>query len=153
MFFYKFIASFFGIGYIGKGAGTVAAGFVCVLLYISVTYGLHSDVLLLFVTLLIFVIGTYVSGEVEKSWGKDSKRVVIDEVLGMTVSVLFLPINFKSLALGFVLFRFFDIAKPLYIRRLENLEGGWGVMMDDVLAGVYSNILLQVAGYFYYKSL
>jgi phosphatidylglycerophosphatase A len=48
------------------------------------------------------------------------------------------------MVIGLVLFRFFDIAKPLYIRRMEKLNGGWGVMLDDVLAGIYSNIVLQL---------
>jgi phosphatidylglycerophosphatase A len=76
--------------------------------------------------------------------GKDSYRVVIDEVAGMWVSLLFVPITTPTLVAGLVLFRFFDITKPLYIRRMEKLPGGVGVMMDDVLAGVYTNILLQI---------
>lgn len=148
MFFYKFITTFFGIGYIGKGAGTVAALCVCLLLYLSAAFNLYSDTLLLLASLVIFILGTFGAGKVEKSWGKDSKHVVIDEVLGMAVSMLFLPINLICLTIGFVLFRFFDIVKPLYIRKLENLRGGWGVMMDDLVAGLYSNILLQIIVYF-----
>jgi len=53
-------------------------------------------------------------------------------------------INWKYIATAFMLFRFFDITKPLYIRKAEDLPGGWGVMADDVLAGIYSNILLQI---------
>lgn len=153
MWFYKFIATFFGIGYIGKGAGTVASVFVCVLLYIGMKFNFHFNPLLLLFSIAIFATGTYVSGKVEKSWGKDNKRVVIDEVLGMCVSLLLLPINLFTLSAGLILFRFFDIAKPLYIRRLENLKGGWGVMLDDLAAGIYSNIVLHVIGYFYYRCL
>ncbi|RZK12716.1 MAG: phosphatidylglycerophosphatase A, partial [Hymenobacter sp.] len=56
----------------------------------------------------------------------------------------FVPITTTSLLVGLVLFRLFDIAKPLYIRRMEQLPGGVGVMMDDVLAGIYANLLLQI---------
>ncbi len=147
MRFYKFIATFFGIGHIGKGAGTVASVFVCMLLYIGMKFSFHSDSLLLLSTILIFAVGTYTSGKVEKSWGKDNKRVVIDEALGMAVTVLFLPINLFTLIAGCILFRFFDIVKPLYIRKLENFKGGWGVMLDDLAAGIYSNLVLQIIGF------
>ncbi|PBQ32814.1 phosphatidylglycerophosphatase A [Sphingobacteriaceae bacterium] len=153
MWFYKFIATFFGVGYIGKGAGTVAALFLCVLLHLVVKFNFYSHSLLLFFIAVVFITGVFVSGKVEKSWGKDNKRVVIDEVLGMAVTVLLLPINFFTLITGFILFRFFDIAKPLYIRRLENFKGGWGVMLDDLGAGIYSNLVLQVLVYFYYSYL
>ena len=80
----------------------------------------------------------------EDKWGKDSPRIVIDEVAGMCLSLLFVPVRWQYLAIGLLLFRFFDIAKPLYIRKMENLKGGWGVMMDDMLAGLYSNLVLQI---------
>jgi phosphatidylglycerophosphatase A len=54
------------------------------------------------------------------------------------------PVRWPYVAIGLVLFRFFDIAKPLYIRRMEHIGGGWGVMMDDVLAGLYANLLLEI---------
>jgi phosphatidylglycerophosphatase A len=66
----------------------------------------------------------------------------------MCISLLFLPVNWKYVLAGLVLFRFFDIRKPLLIRKLEVLPGGWGVMFDDVLAGIYSNLILQVVFYF-----
>jgi phosphatidylglycerophosphatase A len=80
----------------------------------------------------------------ERRWGKDNFRIVIDEVVGMLCTLLFVPLRWPFILTGLVLFRFFDIAKPLYIRNMEDLKGGWGVMMDDVLAGLYSNLLLQV---------
>lgn len=141
---YKIIASFFGIGFIKKGAGTVAAFIGCALLYTSMHFLLYSNNRLLFFSVIVLIIGVITSKEAERSWGKDSNKIVIDEVLGMMISMVFLPINFKTLAAGFILFRFFDIAKPLGIRRFENLKNGWGVMMDDVIAGIYSNIIIQV---------
>ena len=80
----------------------------------------------------------------EALWGKDSYRVVIDEVAGMCLTLLFVPVRWQYVLIGLLLFRFFDIAKPLYIRKMEALDGGWGVMMDDVLAGAYSNLILQL---------
>ena len=90
------------------------------------------------------VSGAWVGNTGEELWGIDNKRVVIDEIAGMLVSVLFLPVTIPTLAAAFGLFRFFDIVKPLYIRRLEKLPKGWGVMADDVAAGLYTNLLLHV---------
>jgi phosphatidylglycerophosphatase A len=69
---------------------------------------------------------------------------VIDEVAGMCISLLWIPATPLNIFIGLVLFRFFDILKPLFIRKLEALPGGWGVMFDDVLAGIYANIILQI---------
>jgi phosphatidylglycerophosphatase A len=66
----------------------------------------------------------------------------------MCISLLFVPITVQWIVTALVLFRFFDIVKPLYIRKAEALPGGWGVMTDDILAGVYSNIVLQGVIYF-----
>lgn len=141
----KLIASWLGIGYI-KGGGTIAAAVTCVLVYLlwQVPIG-HNPWLWVLITLVITLIGIYVGNQVEPDWGKDSYRVVIDEVAGMLVTLLFVPQHIGFLIAGFILFRFFDMVKPLYIRKLEALPGGTGVMMDDIAAGVYSNILLQIA--------
>jgi phosphatidylglycerophosphatase A len=84
----------------------------------------------------------------ESMWGKDSNKIVIDEVAGMMITLLFIPVQFKFVLAGLVLFRFFDIAKPLFIKKMELLPEGWGVMADDVLAGLYANILLQIIVFF-----
>jgi phosphatidylglycerophosphatase A len=63
----------------------------------------------------------------------------------MCISLLFLPVTLATAGAGLLLFRFFDIVKPFYINKAEKLPGGWGVMADDLLAGIYTNILLQVA--------
>jgi len=81
---------------------------------------------------------------VEEIWGKDHNRVVIDEVAGMCITLLLIPLKWQYTLIGLILFRFFDILKPFGIRKLEELPGGWGVMADDVLAGIYANVLLQL---------
>lgn len=140
--FHKIIASIFGIGFL-KGGGTYAAlvtcGFIWLIWHSST---LQNPLYLLLITILVTLWGVYVSNKVEPDWGEDSSRVVIDEVAGMLIAVLFIPPNIWFLLAGFILFRFFDIMKPLYIRKMEALPGGTGVMMDDVLAGLYSNIVL-----------
>ena len=69
-------------------------------------------------------------------------------VAGMFISLLFVPVTIPYILVAFVLFRFFDIIKPLFIRRLESLPGGWGVMADDILAGVYTNIIIHAVVWF-----
>ena len=145
----KLIASVFGIGYI-KGGGTVAAAVTCLVIYFLWPLAIMQHTFsLLIVTVIVSLVGVVVGNLVEPHWGKDSSRVVIDEVAGMLVTLLFIPPNVYYLLIGLVLFRFFDIVKPLYIRRMEALPGGTGVMMDDILAGVYANIVLQVIVYFF----
>jgi phosphatidylglycerophosphatase A len=140
---FKAIASVLGIGYI-KGGGTVAAAACCLALYLARDYNLTTrpgPAGLLTAGLL--VLGTWAAQRVEPEWGKDSYRVVIDEVAGVWVGLLGVPLTGPRLLVGLLLFRFFDIVKPLFIRRLEKLPGGYGVMLDDVLAGVYTALLMQ----------
>ena len=83
---------------------------------------------------------------VEPIWGEDPSRVVVDEMVGVWIPLLAAPAGNLWYALAaFALFRLFDIFKPLGIRKMEYLKGGVGVMMDDILAGIYSLILLIVA--------
>ena len=141
----KLLATWFGIGYI-KGGGTIAAAVTCGLIWLLwATSAGQSNWVFIAITILITFLGIWLGDRVEPFWGKDSYRVVIDEVAGMLVTMIWIPHNAWLLFVGFILFRFFDMVKPLGIRKLENLPGGTGVMLDDVLAGVYGNIILQVA--------
>lgn len=139
---HQILTSFFGIGFISKGGGTVAAIATCLIWYVAIEQ--PNSILAIVSTLLITVYGVWGGNQVESSWGKDSSKIVVDEVAGMMISLLFIPITFINLLVALCLFRFFDIVKPLMVRRLENLPKGWGVMGDDVLAGCYSNIVLQI---------
>lgn len=140
----KIIASWFGIGYI-KGGGTIAAVVTCSILYMLNSQAVFDSIWILpAATVVITLIGILTGNQVEPYWGKDSYRVVIDEVAGQMIALLFVPLTTVNLVIGLVLFRFFDILKPLGIRKMENLPAGTGVMMDDVLAGIYANIVLQI---------
>jgi phosphatidylglycerophosphatase A len=144
---HKIIASFGGIGYIGKGGGTVAAIIACLPWYFAQT-GKEINFTYQFIAAIgITIVGIWSSGKMDAIWGKDDKKVVIDEVAGMYISLLFLPSTILVILTGLILFRFFDIVKPLYIKKTEQLPGGWGVMMDDVLAGIYANMLLHIMVY------
>jgi len=144
---HRLISTCLGIGYTPKGGGTIAAAVCCIAWYFAWAGGNeHFSVWMLqgTTTIGITVIGIWSANKVEAEWGKDSFRVVIDEVAGMCLTLCFVPVRWPYIAVGLLLFRFFDIAKPLGIRKMEQLKGGWGVMMDDVLAGVYANLLLQI---------
>lgn len=142
----KLVGSVGGIGYVGKGGGTLAAAVCAVVIYGA--YRLTPDpaglrmVWLPIVTVVLTVAGIWSGNGVEVVWGKDSSKVVMDEVVGMLVTMLFHPLGWKSILAGLILFRVFDIAKPFGIRRTEKLPGGWGVMVDDIVAGVYGSIIL-----------
>jgi phosphatidylglycerophosphatase A len=94
----------------------------------------------------VTLVGAWASGRAEEISGIiDPSFVVIDEVAGQLITLFLLPFSWKVLVAGFVLFRLFDVIKPFPARRLEKMHGGWGIMMDDVLVGVYANILLHLA--------
>ncbi|MCG2613651.1 phosphatidylglycerophosphatase A [Terrimonas sp. NA20] len=134
-----------GIGYMGKGGGSVAAAAYCVV-WLLIT-GNTTTVWSIVLALAILLLGVWSSNNVESTWGHDSSKVVVDEVAGMMITLAWAPVELIFALIGFVLFRFFDILKPLGIRKAEDLPGGWGVMADDVLAGIYAFIVLQVVIY------
>ena len=108
---------------------------------------LVSSACLLWLTvalILVFTLaGIWAANRLEASWGEDPSRVVVDEMVGVWIALLAAPAGHVWYALGaLVLFRLFDIFKPLGIRRMESLPGGIGVMMDDILSGVYGFIIL-----------
>jgi phosphatidylglycerophosphatase A len=145
MWFHKLFATSFGIGYInnGKGAGTAAAAVCSFCWYLAWAGNYPPAILSVIITVFITAIGIWSSTKVEPLWGEDPAKVVIDEVAGMCIGLLFLPVNVKYVIASFILFRFFDMVKPLWIRKTEVLPGGWGIMTDDIVAGVYTNILMQ----------
>ncbi len=146
MTFARMIATCFGIGYIEKGAGTVAALFYCAIWWVAgvAEWAWWGQAMLI---AGLFGAGVWSGNVVEKAWGHDSNKVVIDEVLGMAIGLVLVPHQVLLLSVAFVLFRAFDIAKPFGIRRMEAMPGGLGVMMDDVLAGVYSLFLVHLLNF------
>jgi phosphatidylglycerophosphatase A len=141
MMFYKIIATCGGIGKI-KGGGTIAAVLYTILWwFIRPSVNNPAQVVLF---LLVTAVGVYISNQLESAWGKDSSKIVIDEVAGMCCTLLFVPHQWQYALIGLAGFRFFDIVKPFFISSAEKLPGGWGVMADDVAAGVCANILLQL---------
>jgi phosphatidylglycerophosphatase A len=94
---------------------------------------------------VILLVGTWAASHAERFFGAiDPGPVVIDEVLGQLVTLAFIPVAVPAAITGFVLFRIFDVIKPYPANRLERFHGGLGIMADDVMAGIYANIVLRL---------
>jgi phosphatidylglycerophosphatase A len=141
------VATFFGIGHLQPGSGTWAAA-VTIALWWAASMWLPSAWLVpaaIGISALVTLIGIPPSTVVAHESGiKDPGFVVIDEVAGQMIALIAVPVNWKYMLAGFILFRSFDIVKPFPLRRLEALPGGTGIMMDDVGAGLYALALLQI---------
>ena len=137
------VATFFGAGLGKPGPGTWGSA-AAVLLWAAVAWGLHpssSALLLLLCTgiamsLLLGVPAASITAR--ESGRKDPGFVVIDEVAGQWIALLLCPVNWRDAVIAFVLFRLFDITKPFPVRRIERLPAGWGIVFDDVGAGLYA---------------
>ncbi len=95
-----------------------------------------------------FFLSVYISDEAETLYGeKDAQNIVIDEVMGLIVTMFLIKINLFSIITGFLLFRFFDITKIPPINRMQNLKGGFGIVADDVMAGIFANFIMAIIFY------
>ena len=92
----------------------------------------------------VFMIGVPIATDLERVWGKDPGRVTIDEVAGTLATFFLNPVSIWGIGVGFFLWRFFDIVKLPFIDRSQRLPGGWGIMVDDLLAGICANLVLRV---------
>jgi phosphatidylglycerophosphatase A len=140
------LATGFGAGYsplIPGTAGTLIG--IPVFLILSVIPSPAYE----FTLIAFFFLAVWAAEKTQTYWGvKDDQRIVIDEITGFLVTMLWVPGTFWTLLCGFILFRFFDITKPFPVQRLEKVRGGYGVVLDDVLAGVYANIALRIVEVF-----
>ena len=137
------LASFGYVGFCPFAPGTAGSA-AAILLFLGVRWT-GSIALELAVVALVSVVGVWAATTTERALGvEDPGVVVIDEVAGMLVSLLFLPTSWGVIAAAFVCFRIFDIVKPWPCGRLERLHGGLGIMADDLAAGVYANLVIQM---------
>jgi len=140
--FAVFVATVAYCGYFPIAPGTVgsAAG---LLVYLLVWWS-HSTLVEVALIAGVFAAGTWAATEAERFFGGiDPGPVVIDEVLGMLITLAFMPVGLATALAGFLLFRVFDVIKPYPANRLERLHGGFGVMADDAMAAVYANLVLR----------
>jgi phosphatidylglycerophosphatase A len=140
------LATGFGMGFLPFAPATGASLAVALALLAIPSW---TDPLALGIAILALTpLAVWASGEAERELGRDARPIVIDEVVGMLVAVWAVPMAGRTavtLGLAFLLFRLFDIAKPFPIRRSQDLPGGWGVVVDDLLAGIASNLVLRLA--------
>jgi phosphatidylglycerophosphatase A len=138
-----FLATAGYCGYAPIAPGTVgaAAGLVVYLL----VWWTHNPIVEVALIAIVFAAGVWSATHAERYFGGiDPGPVVIDEVLGMLVTLAFVPVGWTAALAGFFIFRVFDVIKPYPANRLEHFHGGFGIMADDAMAGIYSNICLRL---------
>lgn len=142
----KLLATGFGAGLEPLAPGT--AGTLVGVLICLVFSPLHW-LLRLLIVIFLLVLAIYIAGRAEQVYQKkDDQRIVIDEIAGFQVAMLPIAITGLHLLVGFVLFRIFDIWKPFPLRNFQQFPGGWGVVADDIGAGVYAGFLMLLLVFF-----
>ncbi len=150
----EFLFTAFYAGYSPVAPGT-AGTLVAMAIYVAenIIFSGVSQGTLNIINFAIVVAAIYpsikITDDAEKFFNsKDPQSVVLDEVIGYWISILFLPFSFTYALLAFILFRIFDIVKPFPARGLQSLNGGLGIMIDDIIAGIYALIVMHVVNYF-----
>lgn len=148
--FHVIVGTGFGTGYSPFAPGTAGAA-LALLVWFAVGF-LVSFNTHLFVTVgliaVFMILGVWSGNVLEKFWGDDPSKVVVDEMVGVWISLLAVPSgDYIYPFIAFLLFRLFDIFKPLGVRKMERFGGGLGIMMDDVLAGVYGALTVYLVRY------
>jgi len=136
------VATVFGSGYSALAPGTVGSAIGVLLFWpmAAIAWPWQAAA-----SAILFVVGALAAGRVARRVNrKDPGIVVVDEVVGQWVTLTALPFTPVTAGLGFLLFRVMDIVKPWPARDLESVPGGWGIMADDVAAGVYANLVVRV---------
>ncbi|MFH2056619.1 MAG: phosphatidylglycerophosphatase A [bacterium] len=144
-FIVKLTASGLGTGYapIFPGTWGTIPGVVIAWLLFGYSWPLQVGL-----TMAMLAVGVWAASAAEHYYGHDGKKIVIDEVAGIMVAYLWVPVLWQYYLLGFVIFRILDIIKPFPAARWESLPRGWGVMADDFVVGVYTGVVLQILIYF-----
>jgi phosphatidylglycerophosphatase A len=137
----KVFASALFSGYIPAASGTLGSAIAVAIYFIP---GFESPLIISLAILLVFGLGIKASSIMEKRYGHDPAEVTIDEVAGMWITLVFLPKALWLALAAFFIFRFFDIIKPFPARKFDSMHGGLGIMMDDVVAGIYANVTVQI---------
>jgi phosphatidylglycerophosphatase A len=140
------VATSCGVGYVPVAPGTFGS-----LAGLALWWILPHTWLVQFIAIVIlFVAGAWSAGAAERHFGgTDPGQVVVDEVLGMLVTLFLVPVNWIGALVAFLWFRVFDIVKPYPANKLEQLHGGVGVMADDAMAAVYANVALRATAWLF----
>ena len=145
-----FIATFFNIGRLPLAPGTWASLVTTVLVYFIKPYWQAPLYIQIAAIVIVFVLGIPAASAAERHFKKkDPRPCVIDEVAGQMLSLLLVPHNIYLYGAGFFLFRVFDILKPFPVRNAEKIPGGFGIMLDDIVAGLYALGVLHLYLYLF----
>ena len=137
----RWIATIFGIGYFPFASGTVGSAVALVVFFLLPNLG----ALTLGIALpMAFFVGVWASFGAEKQLGHDAHPIIIDEVVGQWIALALIPRGWLPWGIAFLLFRGFDVWKPFPIFHSQKLPGGWGIMIDDLLAAIYTVILIRL---------
>jgi phosphatidylglycerophosphatase A len=147
-FIEKILGSGFYTGYIPIASGTFGT---LAALFIYLIPGFENPYVIIPAIIVFFIYGVYVGNKFENVYGKDPSECTIDEVVGTWISYLLLPKTIGIIIITFFLWRALDIFKPYPARKLENLNGGMGIMIDDVVSGFYTLIIMHLVVYFFGK--
>ena len=141
----RLVATFFGSGFFPIAPATFASAIVAGILYLagSDASGHGHPLVEGLIILALFPLSVWSAHVAERSLGHDASPIVIDEVLGQMITLWFVPRTWPWILAGFLLFRLFDIWKPLWANDAQKLPGGFGIVADDVLAGIYGAVVLQ----------
>ena len=137
----KILSTCFGIGFFPLAPGTVTS-VVAVIAYVYIP-ALHSTPLLLSLVIIALVLGIWSGRIMEDEYGNDPSIVTIDELAGQWLALAALPAGWLPVLLSLFFFRLFDIAKPGPVDAAQRLPGGWGIMVDDLLAGFFANLSVR----------
>ncbi len=141
----KIFATFFGTGYSPVAPGTAGSLAAAVLIWFFIP---TQSPYFVGATLLLIPLAAYFCGFGEKFWGKtDAGHIVLDEAVGMAITYFWMPKDPVIFGLGFLIFRAYDILKIPPAGAAEKIKGGWGVLLDDVVVGIYANIALWIIRY------
>ena len=147
-FIEKLLGSGFYTGYVPIASGTFGT-LAALLIYLIP--GFENPYVIVPAIIVFFIYGVYVGNKFENVYGKDPSECTIDEVVGTWISYLLLPKTVGIIIITFFLWRALDIFKPYPARKLENLNGGLGIMIDDVVSGFYTLIIMHLVVYFFGK--
>jgi len=141
----ELVSTFFYVGCFPFAPGTFGSLIALIIIWFLIPCFFY---ILVPISIGLFFLSVWSATRAEETFGKDGSPIVIDEVTGMVISLIFVPEDIKYFVGAFLLFRLFDIIKLPPAQRMERLKGGWGVTLDDVIAGIYANLSLHLIIYF-----
>jgi phosphatidylglycerophosphatase A len=137
----KFIGTGFFSGYVPVAPGTAGSVFALVFFFLPGFKDIH---VLIPCTIILFAIGGLAAEKMEQAFGQDPAIVTVDEIVGMWLSLWLVPFSYVNIGLAFVIFRILDILKPYPAVIFDKRSGGWNIMLDDVVAAIYTNAIIQI---------